>query len=399
MRKPQLVLSKNVWVMGFVSLLNDLSSEIVFPLVPIFLTSVLGAPVAIVGFIEGVSDALANFLMAISGFFSDKLQRRWPFIFTGYGLSTLSKLLLSISYGWPMVMLGRVTNRLGKGVRTTARDALITESTGKTIRGMAFGLHRTMDTIGAIAGPFAAMVLLNIFSNNYRHVFFWAFIPSALAMLLLLLVDDKRQELSSHLKMRFEWHKANFSFKLFLFISFVFTLGNSSIAFLILRAQNLGLTVGQTMLAYVMLSTTSALFSIPAGIISDRIGAKRVLFFGYLLFSYIYMMLGLINTSHMVWILFPAYGLFLSLTDGVSRAYISRLVPHKISASAFGIYQVVIGVTIFLSSYIAGMLWSLVSPSTPFIFGSVMAFVAASLFYLLSRWIRVHPESYAEPVR
>ncbi len=396
-RKSKWGFSRNVWVMGVVSLLNDLSSEITYPLVPIFLTSVLGAPVTVVGLIEGIADASANFFMAISGFVSDKFQRRKPFITAGYGLSTLSKFILSVSFVWPTVMLSRITNRLGKGVRTTARDALIIESTEKENRGRAFGFHRTLDNIGAIFGPFLSVLLLGLLSGNYRMIFFWAFIPSAVAMLLLFFVTEKKKPALGLKGMHFEWRKTNVSFKLFLFISFLFAIGNSSNAFMILRAQDLGLSVSLTMLVYVLMNIFSATFSMPAGVMADRVGAKRVLFFGYLLFSYVYLMFGMAEGSGIVWFLFPAYGVFLALTEGVGKAYISRLVPHEIAASAFGVYQIVIGLGTLLSSLIAGILWTSVSPASPFVFGSILAFTAAGLFYLLSRWIRVHPEARPLP--
>jgi len=386
-------LSKNVWIMGAVSLLNDLSSEIVYPLVPIFLTSVLGAPVSVVGFIEGLADASANFFMAVSGFVSDKFQRRKPFIVTGYGLSTLSKFVLSVAFGWPMVLLSRVTNRLGKGVRTTARDALIIESTEKEDRGKAFGLHRTLDNVGAVLGPFLAILLMQILSGNYRLVFFWAFIPSALAMLLLFFLHEKRKSVLDLNGLHFEWKKANVSFKLFLFISLLFTLGNSSSAFLILRAQDLGLSVGLIMLVYVVFNITNTAFSIPAGVMADKVGAKKILILGYLLFSYVYLMFGLAKNSEVIWMLFPAYGVFLAMTEGVGKAYISRLVPHEIAASAFGIYQVGVGTATFFASFLAGLLWTRFSPAAPFLFGSIIALAAAILFYFSGRWIRVHPEA------
>lgn len=398
-KRTKLGLTRNVWIMGVVSLLNDLSSEIVYPLVPIFLTSILGAPASVVGLIEGLADASANFFMAISGFISDKFQKRLPFLTMGYGLSTISKLILSFSFSWPVVLVGRVTNRLGKGIRTTARDALIIESTQKQDRGRAFGFHRTSDTLGAVFGPLLSIVLLRYLMGDFRMVFFWAFVPSALAMLMLFFLVEKRKSPLDLKGMHFEWKKANISFKLFLLVSFIFTIGNSSMAFLILRAQNLGLSITLSISVYVLANISSALFGIPAGILADKVGAKRVLFFGYLLFSYVYLMFGMADSAGIVWFLFPAYGLFLALTEGVGKAYISRLVPHEIAASAFGIYQVAIGTATFLASFIAGELWTKISPSAPFVFGSVIAFSSAIIFYLISRWIRVHPQAAPIPLK
>ncbi len=394
-KDKKLGFARNIWLMGVVSFLNDLSSEIVFPLVPIFLVSVLGAPATILGLIEGLADAAANILMALSGFVSDKYQRRKPFIIAGYGLSTLSKLILASAFSWPTVLFARVINRLGKGARTTARDALIIESVDKSERGRAFGLHRMMDTFGAIAGPSLSIALLAALNFNYRLVFFWAFIPSAAAMVLLFFLKEHNKVAERRLAMRFQWQKTNMSYRLFLLVSFVFTIGSSSSAFLVLRAQNLGLSVGATISAYILLNTTNALLSLPAGILADRLGAKRVIFLGYILFAYIYMMLGLTNQASLIWILFPAYGVYLALTEGVSKAYISRLVPHEISASAFGVYQIATGLATFIASFVAGILWNTFSPQAPFIFGSILGITSSVLFFVLSRKIRIHPESLA----
>lgn len=398
-RLKKLGLSKNVWILGVISLLNDVSSEIVFPLVPIFLTSVLGAPASVLGLIEGVSDASSSISTALFGFMSDKIQRRKPFAIFGYGLSTLSKLIMSLAYSWPVVFLGQFTLRLARGVRTTARDALILESTDKPLRGRAFGFHRSMDAAGGVFGPLLAIVLLGALSYNYRAVFFWAFIPSAIAALLLIFVKEKPKTKERKLGMHFEWNKANRAFKLFLLVDLIFTIGNSSLAFLILRSKELGLTVSLTVLVYVLFNITYTIFSVPAGVLADQIGSKRVIFSGYMLFALVYFLFGMAGSSDWVWFLFPAYGIFLALTDGVGRAYVSRLVPHEIAASAFGIYSITTGLVTFLASFIAGILWSVISPSAPFYFGGAMAFIAAVLFYILSRWIRSHPEAIALPVR
>ena len=352
--------------MGIVSFLNDMSTEMINPILPIFLTSVLGAPASIVGLIEGIADAVSNFLMAVTGIESDRIKKRKPFLIVGYGLSTISKLIYSLSFVWPMVLLGRVTNRAGKGVRTTARDALIVEATDKADRGKSFGLHRMMDSAGAIFGPLLSLGVLAALNNNYRLMFFWAFIPSALAMLLLFFLKERKKDPKIDDDLHFDWKKTNDSYRIFLLISLIFALASSSYAFLILRSQNLGMSVGLTVSAYVLFNLANSIFALPAGVMSDKFGPKKVLFLGYLLFAIVYLLFGIITTDSLVWVLFPAYGVYLAMTDGTSKAYISRLVPHEIAASAFGIYQTLLGFTSFFSSTIAGIIWTKYGSTYPF---------------------------------
>ncbi len=395
--KNKLGFSKNVWIMGIVSFLNDVSSEMINPVIPIFLTTILGAPASIVGLIEGVADATSNILMAVTGIESDKRQKRKPFVIIGYSLSTISKLIFSLSFSWPMVLLGRATNRAGKGVRTTSRDALIVESTVKPDRGSAFGFHRTMDSAGAIFGPLLSIGVLALLNNNYRLMFFWAFVPSALAMILLFFLSEKHKVSQGEKQMKFEWKKTNPSFRIFLFISMIFTLASSSYAFLILKAQDLGMAINSTILVYVLFNLTNTLFSLPAGKLSDKIGPKKVLFGGYLLFATVYLLFGLATEQFMIWILFPIYGIYLAMTEGVGKAYISRLVPHEISASAFGLYQMTLGFTAFLSSALAGFMWTNFGSSSAFFLSSGLAVLAAALFLGLSKWIRIYPLSISSP--
>jgi len=382
--KNKLGISKNIFVLGLVSFFNDVASEMIYPIVPIFLTSVLGAPVAIVGLIEGIAESTASILKVISGWLSDKYRKRKPFVIAGYSLSAVSKIILSFAYSWPFVLFARFMDRFGKGTRTSARDALIAESSKTSARGRSFGFHRALDTLGAVVGPLIALLGINFLDNNYRLIFFLAFIPAGIGVLLLIFfVKEKKKEENVLSALNFNWRSLDSSFKIFLLISFIFALGNSSDAFLILRAQNLGLSVTMVILVYVLFNSTYAIFSIPAGIISDKIGPKKVLLTGFLLFSAIYLFFGLTNVSFLLWLLFPFYGIYMALTEGVGKAYISNLVPEEKAGTAFGIYQTTIGLCTFFASFIAGLLWTYVGVSAPFVFGSVMAVVAALLFVVL----------------
>jgi len=381
-------ISKNVFVLGLVSFFNDVASEMIYPIVPIFLTSVLGAPVAIVGLIEGIAESTASVLKVVSGWLSDKWQKRKLFVVAGYLFSAISKILLSLAYSWPFVLFARFVDRFGKGTRTSARDALITESSENKVRGRAFGFHRTLDTLGAVVGPLIALLAIHFLDNNFRLIFFLAFIPAFIGILLLLFfVKEKKKEANSLNTFHFNWRELNPSFKIFLLISLIFALGNSSDAFLILRAQNLGLSLILVVLAYVFFNFTYAIFSMPAGIISDKIGPKKVLLAGFLLFSAVYLFFGLAHSSLLLWLLFPIYGIYMALTEGVGKAYISNLVPQEKVGTAFGVYQTTIGLCTFFASLIAGLLWTYIDVSTPFIFGSIMALISAFLFIVLGKKI------------
>lgn len=383
-------LSKNIVLLSVVSFLNDVASEMVYPIVPIFLTSVLGVPTTVIGLVEGLADASSKILMSVTGFVSDTIHKRKLFVTLGYSFSALSHLTMALSTSWPLVLFSRVLNRSGKGLRTSARDALITESTEKENRGLSFGIHRTMDGLGGVLGPILSIWLLYLFAQNYKVIFFLAFIPAILgALIVYLFVKDNIKKKGDDLSMRFEWKKTSSAFKVFLVISFIFAIGNSSDAFLILRSQNLGMSVSLTIFAYVIYNLVSSLFSIPAGLLADKIGPKKLIFSGFLIFSLVYFLFGIAKSDEIVWLLFPMYGVFMGLTEGVGKMYVSKLVPHEISGSAFGVYQTTMGIATLIASSTAGWLWSAVSPSSPFFFGSAMAILAAGLFLGLSKQLRV----------
>ena len=383
--KNKIGIPKNIFVLGLVSFFNDVASEMIYPLVPIFLTSVLAAPATIVGLIEGIAESTASILKAFSGWLSDKLRKRKPFVVLGYSFSAISKILLSLAFSWPFVLMARFIDRFGKGARTSARDVLIAESSENSIRGRSFGFHRALDTLGAVVGPLLALLAIHFLNNKFRLIFFLAFIPAFIAVLLLIFfVKEKKKEANSFSEFHFTWRDLNPAFKIFLLVSFVFALGNSSDAFLILRAQNLGLSVSLVILAYVLFNFTYSIFSTPAGVISDKIGPKKVLLTGFLLFSTVYLFFGLAPSSLFLWFLFPIYGIYMALTDGVGKAYISNLVPQEKAGTAFGIYQTTIGLTTFFASFIAGLLWTYIGVKAPFIFGSLIAIISAFLFVALT---------------
>ena len=379
-------LPKNVLVLGLVSFFNDFASEMVYPIVPIFLTATLGAPVAAVGLIEGIAESTASLLKVVSGWFSDKFQKRKLFVVAGYSFSTLSKIVIGFAQSWPVVLVGRFADCFGKGVRTSPRDALIAESADGSVQGKAFGFHQALDSLGAVVGPLTAVFLINYFGGNLRPIFYLAFIPGAVGVFLLFsLVKEKPffKKISQSPKISFK--NLTPAFKIFLAASTLFAIGNSSDAFLILRAKNLGLTTCLAVFAYVVFNLFYALFSTPAGILSDKIGPKKLLSFGFFFFASIYFLFGFVQSSFLIWFLFAFYGVYMAITEGVGKAYISQIGEKESLAASFGVYQTMVGICTFFASLIAGFLWSKIGSSSPFIFGAILATVAGVIFLLFSK--------------
>ena len=383
---------KNVLVLGLASFFTDISSEMLYPIVPIFLTSVLGAPISILGLIEGIAESTASILKGLSGWLSDRLGKRRPFVVWGYSLSSFSKPILFFAFGWPLVLLSRFLDRVGKGLRTSARDAMITDSTDAPYRGKAFGFHRAMDTIGACIGPLLALLFLVLLKENIRIVFLIAFVPAALAVLTLVfflkeaptsrlnkkdaLLNNGRGSLSI---------PCHFSpnFKAFLFATSIFAIGNSSDAFLIMRAKGLGLSVTMVVLAYVVYNIAYAGLSTPFGILSDKMPRKYVMIMGYAVFALVYFGFAAVKWSGMIWPLFFIYGFYIAMTDGVGKALVSDMVPKEYVGTAMGLYHFVLGIFAFFASLIAGLLWTYIGASAPFYYGAIMSAISCFLFGFL----------------
>jgi len=389
-------LSPNVVKLGWVSLFTDISSEMLYPVVPIFLTTVLGAPMAALGLIEGLAESAANLLKIFSGWWSDRAGRRRPFVIGGYALSAFSKPLLAFAQvlGWPFVLVMRICDRTGKGLRTSARDALIADYTPESQRGRAFGLHRAMDSLGAVLGPLAALFFMSRINSvdraaqalAYRNIFLWAFLPAILGVFILFLVKEKPFT-ARYTRPRFGWSTFNREFKVFVLVNLVFALGNSSDVFLIVRAKelfaNTGNAVATVILAYVLYNLTYSLASYPAGVLADRFGPRRVFVTGLLLFSLVYAGFAFNHHPGLVWALFAVYGFYTAFTDGVGKAYASKLVQPELRATGMGVYHMSAGIAAFAASTVAGLLWQAFGPRATFLFGSGAALLAAGLFVIL----------------
>lgn len=374
--------NKNVTVAGFVSFFMDVSSEMIYPLVPLFLANVIGVNKSVIGLIEGIAESTASLLKVFSGWFSDRIGNRKWLMAVGYGISTLSRPFIALATGWQQVLGSRFIDRFGKGVRTAPRDAIIAESTDKSSLGKAFGFHRSMDTMGAVVGPAMALFFLGIFSNDYRKVFWLSMIPGAIAVLLIIFfIAEKKKEPNVQAERprltlaHFDWR-----FKFFVVIAALFAVGNSSDVFLILRAEQVGIPTFTIPVVYLMFNLIYSLSAIPAGIAVDRFGRKRVILLGFLLFAILYFGFAVTGSPNAIWILFGLYGLFMGLTEGIQKAFLATIIPQDFKATAFGVYNTVVGLAMFPASLIGGWLWDHVSPSATFYFGAITASLSAILF-------------------
>ena len=380
-------LSRTVVVLGFVSLLTDISSEGIYPLIPLFLVEVLKTQIVAVGLIEGVANSTASLLRIFSGWLSDVLGNRKWLTATGYALSMVSKPVLSISNSWQAVFGIRFADRLGKGIRTAPRDALIADSAPAEQRGVSFGFHRAMDTVGAVTGPLLAFWLLRSLAYGYRTIFLLSAIPAALGVLILIIfIREPRCERPAHAE-RPSLTLKGFSreFKLFLLAATVFSIGNSSDVFLILRARNVGIAAASVLLVYVVFNIVEASLSMWAGALSDRVGRRNVILAGYVVYAVVYAGFGLARSPSTVWALFALYGVHNALTQSVQRAFAADLCCAGARGTGLGAFHTLTGVALLPASLIAGYLWQAVSPSAPFYFGAAMALISTVLLAICCR--------------
>ncbi len=351
----------------------------VYPLIPIFLTTVIGANVVSIGIIEGIAESTASILKAVSGYYSDKIKKRKSFILMGYLLSAVAKPIIGFSSSVFHVLGARFFDKVGKGIRTSPRDALISISTPPEDLGKSFGFHRAMDTIGAILGPVLAFFLLPILANNLRSLFFLSSILGLAAIFLIILfVKEQTPVTITNVKSSqpFKFSMAIFDrrFKLFLLSTFIFSLGTFSPAFLFLKVQEVGLSIALIPIIYAVSNVFYAFFSTPAGIIADRVGHKNVLITAYLIFILVFVGFAVSDKPYLIWLLFIFWGIYNALTDGIIRALTSTLSPEIYRGTALGFLNLAVGLAVLPSSIIAGTLWQN--------FGSTTAFFAGALFAL-----------------
>jgi MFS family permease len=381
-------LHPNVFFMGLTSLLTDISSELIFTLVPLFLSDVLGATSTLIGLVGGISDSTDSLFRIISGWFSDQIGKRKLLAVTGYGISTLAKPFMLLANSWGAVVGVRFGDRLGKGVRTASRDALIADSVEAKDRGRGFGLHRAMDTTGAVIGLIIAAVIVYMIPGDKFHLtkdaYHWmimiGIIPAVLAVVVLLTLVHERKQAAAAVKTGIAKPAAltpfSNQFKLYLVIMALFTLGNSSDFFLILDAQHVKTPLLQVVLMLVLFNLTYALVSTPMGVLSDKIGRKRVITIGWLIYGLVYLGFALSGSIWQIWVLFAVYGVFYGICEGAAKAFVADMVPAERRGTAYGLFNGVVGLMALPASLIAGIMWDRIAPAAAFYFGAALALLA-----------------------
>lgn len=374
---------RTIFLLGLTSLLTDISSEMVYPLLPLFLTATLGAGPAALGLIEGIAESAASILKLLSGIRADRTRRKRPLAIAGYGTSAVGKVVLALAGTWSVVLGARLLDRIGKGIRTAPRDALIADNALPGRSGRAFGLHRAMDTIGAAAGVLLAWWFVAASPGDYAAVIRWSIVPAVMGVLLLFLVREGHDGAPPKKSATpASWHSLPPALKRFLGVALLFTLGNSSNTFLLLRATDLGFQPPDVIALYFVYNVAYALLSYPAGHLSDRFGRRHVLVAGYLLYALVYAGFAFIGEgerSWLPWALFLVYGVHSAATDGVEKALIAELAPAHLRASSIGLHAMIVGIGLFPASVMAGVVWSAAGPVAALGIGACTGLAAAVL--------------------
>jgi len=379
-------LPKQVIVLSLVSLFTDMASEMLYPITPIFLSSVLGTSMAVVGLIEGLAEITAGLLKGYFGVLSDKLRKRSIFIVLGYSMSALAKPLPGIFPNTFTVLVSRTTDRIGKGIRTAPRDALLASyADNKT--GAVFGFHRGMDTLGAVIGPLIALLMLNIFKIDYKTIFIVAFIPSVIAVIFTLYIKDRKSEVALRPKINLlDFLKSSPSqYKILFFLITIFSLVNSSDVFLILKSKNISGSDALAITSYIFYNIIYAASSYPIGILSDKFGKKKVFITGLIIFSIVYFGFASLNSIVFIWILFALYGIYASSSEGVLKSWISDLVPDQSRGSAIGLITMSSSFAVMIGSLATGFLWDKFGSHVPFYLSSAVSLLVAFLLYRFSK--------------
>ncbi|MBI2836254.1 MAG: MFS transporter [Chloroflexi bacterium] len=380
----------NVFFLGLTSFFTDFSSEMIFTLVPLFLANVLRAPTAIIGFVGGLSDSTEALFKIFSGRLSDRIHRPKLLTVVGYSLATIAKPFMLVAGNWGVVAAVRFGDRVGKGIRVAPRDALVADSISAADRGRAFGMRQAMDTAGAAMGLIAAAIIIYVVQGgdsvelglgSYRWMVALGTIPAVIAVLVLaIFVKEKRREASAAGRAagrpRAPATPFPFRFKVFLAVVAVFMLGNSSDFFVILRAQNLNVPLVQVVGMLILFNIVYALSALPMGILSDKVGRKRIIIIGWSIYALVYLGFALATNIWQSWLLFAGYGLYYGAFEGVARALVADLVPAERRGTAYGLYNGVISAALLPASLIAGWMWDAINPQAPFYFGAALAFVA-----------------------
>ena len=398
-------LPRNVFAISLVSLLNDASSEIIYPFLPVFLSLTLGASPAIVGTIEGAAESVSSLLKLFAGYFSDRRGKRKSFVVLGYSLASLARPVLAFATSWYQVLAIRLTDRIGKGIRSAPRDAMIADTVRVEERGLAFGFHRAMDHTGAVVGPIIGYLLLALFAANrnapsagdFTKIFLLASIP-ALAAVIVVAVFVRESPAVAQASEPSEVKPPALSlrgfdgnFKRFLVIVALFTLSNSSDAFLLLRAQSVGVSIASIPLLWAMLHVIKVVSSLVGGDLSDRLGRRRLIVSGWILYAAVYAGFAFVSNNISVWILFLIYGIYFGLAEGAEKALVADLVRPEQRGTAYGLYNLAFGITVLPASLLMGALWSWRGPAVAFLVSAALGATAAVLLHLLVKQKTLQP--------
>lgn len=384
-RKTIAGMDSNVFFVGLTSFLTDTTSKMIYSVMPLFLIS-LGASKTQLSLIEGIAESTSSVLKALSGWWSDRIGRNKPFMVVGYAFTALLSPLFAAAASPLQVLAIRFTERVGKGIRTAPRDSLVAGSAGDLSKGKSFGFHKAMDNSGAIIGPLLAFGLLALFPEQYRKVFLIAGIPALLGLASLIVFVKEAKKTGDELPRKFSLKDLPKKYYLFLAIIFVFTLGNSTDALLLVKAGDVGIPDTFIPIVYLVFNSVSVAFAVPVGSLSDRIGRERLIIFGYVLYSLIYLGFALSGSPAPIVLLFALYGLYSASTDGVQKALVTDIIDKRFKGTGLGIYNFLVGITLLPASLIAGLLYDKVDNRAPFLFGSAMAIIAAVMLFIFYRY-------------
>jgi MFS family permease len=383
----------NVIVLGLVSFFSDISAEMVYPIIPLYLSSAFGATPVLVGIIEGIAESLASLLKVFSGYITDKRGKKKPIAFVGYTAGLVYKAALIFATSWIGVLGARVIDRIGKGIRTAPRDVLVSESADKNHMGKAYGIHKALDMAGSAIGIFISYLLLKNAGEHfvYKKLFAISVIPALLGLFMFIFIKEKKKDRTMKKREPFwqDMKKLDSQLKMYLAVVCLFTIGNSSNAFLLLRAKSVGFRDAQVIVLYFIFTITASIFSIPLGRLSDKIGRKKLLVTGYLVSSVVYLGFAIASRQAVVVAAFLLYGLYTAMIVGVERAYIAEISPVELKGTMLGMHSTVVGLALLPASVIAGLLWNGIGAPAPFLFGSGISLTAALilLFFMKNKHV------------
>jgi len=367
----------NILLLGLISLLIDMSTEMVYPLIPIYLTTVLGATPGIVGLIEGIAESLASLLKVGSGYLGDRYRHKKRLIFLGYSSTIVYKIMLLFAASWTGILAARILDRVGKGLRTAPRDALIAESARENRLGGSFGFHKMLDMFGSALGILIAYFLIGSQNYSFQGIFLISAVPAVLGVLLIPLLREKGAAGERKIPFAFSLRGIHPCFKWFLLIVFLFTLGNSSNAFLLLKAQDVGFSARQVILLYFLYNISASLLAYPLGRFSDKAGRRTVLISGYAISGAVYLGFATVTAKPGLGLLFLFYGAYTALASGAERALIAEIAPPDMRGTLLGMHATLVGIALLPASIIAGLLWDSFGPAAPFWFGGSLGFLAS----------------------